>query len=414
MTSPSTQPLSPDEAPAARWFPSDTATDRLTAVALAAVAGLLYWLTEPARVALDSFVPLANAFLQGRLYIEQPMPWLELVPRPEGGWYSPFPPMPAVIVLPFVAVMGPSFDQGIASALVGGANVGLVLSLLRRLRISIVSAAWLTIAFAVGSVHWWAAGNGAVWTFAQVVGVFFSLLALHLAVVRRRPFVAGLLLGLAAASRLPVGLTLPLFIALYAHLRFPRAQWPEPTHRKAVVLLLAGILIPASIVAAYNVARFGTPFEFGYTLIPGVLEEPWYASGLLALEYIPRHLHLMFMRGFDYVDVFPWFRPNWAGASLILTMPIVLWLAKARSRRTLVAYGWLGIVIAMLPNVTHGASGFAQFGYRFILDVLPVILLLLAWVFRNGISLEARVAIAIGVVVNAYGAWAIASDFIAF
>ena len=64
-------------------------------IALAAAAALLYYITVSERVTLDSFLPLADGFLHGRLYIDQPMPWLELVPRADGGWYSPFPPMPA-------------------------------------------------------------------------------------------------------------------------------------------------------------------------------------------------------------------------------------------------------------------------------------------------------------------------------
>jgi hypothetical protein len=160
-------------------------------------------------------------------------------------------------------------------------------------------------------------------------------------------------------------------------------------------------------VAAYNLARFGSPVDFGYTRIPGVLEEPWYAQGILSVEYIPRHLHLIFMRGFDYVDAFPWFRPNWSGASLVLTTPILLWLVKARSATPLIAYGWIAVALGLLPDLLHGAPGFAQFGYRFILDVLPIMLLMLGWIFRDRIGLEARIAIAIGIVVNAYGVWAV-------
>ncbi len=171
--------------------------------------------------------------------------------------------------------------------------------------------------------------------------------------------------------------------------------------------VLAGVAIPAALVAAYNLARFGSPFEFGYGMIPGVLDEPWYAQGILSVDYIPRHLHLIFMRGFDYVDAFPWFRPNWSGASLVLTLPILLWLVKARSSTPLIAYGWVAVGLGLIPDLLHGAPGFAQFGYRFILDVLPIMLLMLGWVFRDRISVEARIAIAIGIVVNAYGVWAV-------
>ncbi len=388
----------------------------LIPVALASLSALLYLWTVSERVSLDSFLPLADGFLHGRLWIDQQMPWLELVPRPEGGFYSPFPPMPAIVLLPFVGLFGAGFDQGVATALFGGANVALVWLLLRNAGVASAPRGWLTAAFAVGSVHWWAAGTGTVWLHAQVVAVFFALLALNLATRRRWPFVAGLLLGCAAASRLPMGLTLPLYLALFMGLQFP--PWlrrPSAAELRAGATVLAGVAIPAALVAGYNLARFGSPFEFGYGMIPGVLEEPWYASGILSVEYIPRHLHLIFVRGFDFVDAFPWFRPNWYGASLVLTMPILVWLVKARSSTPLIAYGWIAVVLGLIPDVLHGAPGFAQLGYRFILDVLPIMLLMLGWVFRDRISIEARIAIVLGILVNAYGVWAVTvANFVSF
>ncbi len=377
-------------------------------VALSSAVAFLYLITVSERVTLDSFVPLADAFLNGRLHITTPMPWLELVPRPEGGFYSPFPPMPAIVVVPFVALFGPNFDQGIGTAFFGGANVALLWLLLRRAGVATVSANWLTAVLAVGSVHWWAAGTGTVWLHAQIVAIFFALLALNLAVGRRWPFIAGLFLGCAAASRLPMGLTLPFYLALFLGIQFPpRIEMPSRPQLRAGALVLAGVAVPAILVAGYNLARYSTPFEFGYGLIPGVLDEPWYANGLLSIDYVPRHAHLILMRGFDFVEQFPWFRPNWTGTSLVLTLPILLWLVKARSSTPLIAYGWIAIAFAMIPNLLHGAPGFAQFGYRFILDVLPVVLLMLGWVFRQSISIEARIAIGIGIAVNAYGVWAV-------
>ena len=54
----------------------------------------------------DYFVRLADAFLHGRLYLLEAPSWLnELVPG-GGGWYVVYPPVPAVLLVPFVAVFG--------------------------------------------------------------------------------------------------------------------------------------------------------------------------------------------------------------------------------------------------------------------------------------------------------------------
>ncbi len=55
----------------------------------------------------------------------------------------------------------------------------------------------------------------------------------------------------------------------------------------------------------------------------------------------------------------------------------------------------------------HGSWGFAQFGYRFALDAMPVIMLLLGWAYRERASGWLVAAVVIGVVVHAYGIYAI-------
>ncbi|MFI5253931.1 MAG: hypothetical protein ACHQ15_00515, partial [Candidatus Limnocylindrales bacterium] len=171
------------------------ARPRAAFVGIAVLAAVLYELTVPERVSLDAFVPLANALLHGRLYVADPMPWIEHVDRVGGGWYVPYPPMPAITVLPFVALFGPGFDQGIASALVGGLNVAILWTLLGKIGTAPLPRIALTLAFAIGSVHWWAAGEGTSWLFAGINGVFYALLALWLALDRRWPVLAGVLLG---------------------------------------------------------------------------------------------------------------------------------------------------------------------------------------------------------------------------
>ena len=402
---------------------------------MAAVAVFLFavymWTGTPDNA--GAFASLADGFLHGHLYIDRDMPWLELVPVAAGThqWYVPLPPVPAVLLVPFVAILGQSFDVGVLVAIGGALSVVLLWTLVAEIGVPSRVQPWLAIAFGLSSALWWVAGTAGTHHEAQVASVLFALVALNLAVRRRWPLLAGLSLGLAAGSRLPVGLTLPLYMALFGGVELFRRGDAGPRRlgirlarprREAVVgvgWLLLGLAIVALPVALYNVARFGNAFDFGYTRIPSsfgmVLDEPWYKEGLNSISYIPRNLHAMFIRGFDYVDEFPWFRPNWTGMSLLLTTPILLWLAKARAWTTLVVVGWIAAVLGIIPDVTHGGVGWAQFGYRRILDVAPILFLLLGWVFRKGMSLEAKAAILIGVAVNAYAIWAITVlDFVSF
>ena len=55
----------------------------------------------------------------------------------------------------------------------------------------------------------------------------------------------------------------------------------------------------------------------------------------------------------------------------------------------------------------HGSWGFSQFGYRFILDAVPLLLLLLGWGYRERASWTLVAAVALGVAVHAWGIWVV-------
>lgn len=370
------------------------------AALFALAAGTLYWILGPSAPGTLVYVPLADAFLHGRLWIED-RPWLELIPVAPGaiGQYVPLPPAPALTLVPVVAVVG---SQPWASelapngpaAFVGGANVGLVYLLVHRLGVRGLGLALITAGFAT-STHLWVAGNGGPHHYAQLVGVLFTLLALYAGVAHRMPVLAGLTVGLAAASRLPMGLALPLVLFLYGS---------RPNRAHAWVLV--GLALPILAVAWYNVARFGSPLDFGYARIPSrdglVTDEPWYADGILSLSYIPRSLGWALFGGLSVEP--PFIHPSLGGTSLLLTAPIVFLAVRARG--PLAAVAGLTVALILLPDLAHGAWGFAQWGYRFVLDAMPVIWVLLAIVRRPaGRLLPAAVVLGAGV--NLWGfAWA--------
>ena len=118
--------------------------------------------------------------------------------------------------------------------------------------------------------------------FAEICAVMFGLLGLNLAIRRRSAPLAGVLLGLAAGSRLPAGLALPAFAALFAWR--PDDGWKL---RREHAWLLAGVGVVSLGLAAYNGARFGSPIDFGYAHIPSgesglITDEPWFSEGLLS------------------------------------------------------------------------------------------------------------------------------------
>lgn len=375
---------------------------RLVAAALPVVAGVAYWLTGPDSTGGDIYYALADAFLHGRLTVE-PRSWIELVPT-DAGWVVPFPPVPALLYLPVATVVGsvpwhaePSVNP--MPALVGGASVALAYWLLAGWRVSMNGRLWLTAGYA--TAIWWVAGTGGHHFLAHVTGLAFALAAFNLAVRDRWPALAGLLLGLAAGSRLPMGLALPALLALYG--------WrPRLAHGQ----LLAGLALPALAFAWYNLARFGSPVEMGYGLIVygappvSVLSEAIYADGILSWSYIPRSLVGMLLVGFQpdwYAP--PFVRPDLRGLSLWIAAPWMFWALAARGR--LAAVLGVSFLLVMLPNWMHGNPGYTQVGYRFVLDAVPLVLLALGLAYPQRLPTVVKIGVVVSIAVMLYSSLAV-------
>ncbi len=373
----------------------------------------------------DSFAPLANAFLHGRLDVTIPLPALEMVPRAGGGLYSPFPPVPAVVMAPFVAILGTAWvDTNWTTAIAGGLSAWLMWSVLLRLGLERSVARWMTVAFAFGSELLFVGATGGQHHWPQVLAVCLALAAFRLALDGRWPVATGLAIGLAVGSRLPAVMAAPLFLAAYAApsgglrpvLGLAAIRSVDRAGMVRAGRFAIGLALPLVALGWYNAARFGSPVEFGYGLIVNpatgrsVLEEPWYAQGIESLAYVPRNLYAIFFRSFDFVEQAPWLRPNWMGTSVLITMPALLYLLRARLRDPLVAWCLVTAALTLVPDLLHGAVGFAQFGYRFILDALPYLWIALAITLREALlrgDRLVRVALIAGMVANAYGLIAI-------
>jgi hypothetical protein len=390
--------------------------DTWIALAIGTLAASVYLFTSSRdRENLDYFVRLAAAFLDGRVHLTEAPSWLtELIPR-DGVWYVAYPPMPAVMLVPFVVLLGTELHQQVASALFGGVAVGLTYLVLCRFELAERVRLLLALVFAFGTCFFYVAETGNTWYLSHVVAVLFATAAILLALHRRWPLVVGLLLGLAVLSRLPVVLTAPFYAAMLVGLGWPIRM---PVDRRgalgSIALFGAGLAIPLALLAAYNVARFDSPFELGYALIPGVLDEPYYQEGIFSVSYIPRHVYALFFRSWNWSDAFPWATPSWWGLAILLTTPLFLWLVKARIRDPRVLYAAVAVAVALVPLVTHGNVGFTQFGYRFSLDVQPLLFVVLATVFERGMSRLAVAAALLSIAFSTYGVWAIGAGYVSF
>jgi len=388
---------------------------------MAGLGGLVFFLTtDPKPQALDYFNRLAEAFLKGRYWLDDAPTWLnELIPAGDGRWYIAYPPMPAVLALPFVALFGREFPAQVYSSLYGGLSVGLVYLVLGQLGLGLRTRdrLALTAVFAFGTCYWFVAIGGSAWYFAHVAAVLLFTLSLWCALTKRPAWLAGLLLGLAALCRLPVGLGLPFVLA--AQFGFPGISAIRAMDRgrlvRGIVVFGLGLAVPVAIYVVFNLVRWGTLTDQSYTMIPGVLEDPIYEKhGILSPWYIPRNLFAILFRSWNYVDDPPYLQPSWWGLGIFLTTPLYLWLLKARLRSPIVAWALLATLLVSIPILTHGNVGITQFGYRFSLDFQVLLFCILATVVARGWTNLMKVAAVASIAFCAYAVWAISIHFVAF
>jgi len=148
-------------------------------------------------------------------------------------YYVSFPILPALLMLPFVAIFGMKFNDVIFTAALGAFNPVLVYWVLRKLRALGLSdrtrsqELWLVGLFAFGTVHFFSSVMGQVWYTAHIVGVMVTCLYVMAALGGRHPFLSGLMLGLGFIARTTIPFTFPLVVGeiLRRNLR-PKAE-PE-------------------------------------------------------------------------------------------------------------------------------------------------------------------------------------------
>lgn len=381
----------------------------------AALALLVYATTalafkRPATPHHAYFHELAAAFIAGRIHLDNPSSTYDLT-RHGDRWYVPFPPLPALVMLPWVALAGAEGVSTVAvNVLLAAAAVGCVWWLLAGLanagvsRLGVADRAWLTVLFALSSANWYLSVQGSVWALGQSATVLCHAAAAALAVACRSPLPAALVFALSLWSR-PNTVFFGLLLAGVSIER--QGDVDLPARWRTRRLLVAALPVVFSVVGllCYNYARFDRPLDFGYTRqnvsieLIGALHE----KGLFSNEHGLRNLYWMLFAPPRWSAAHGLFVPDPFGMSLLITTPALFWLATVRSRRPIVRGAWAALGLTLVPLIFYYNTGWHQFGYRFSLDFIVPAIVLLAVGRGTNLGWPLRCAIALGVVINLYG-----------
>jgi hypothetical protein len=81
----------------------------------------------------------------------------------------------------------------------------------------------------------------------------------------------------------------------------------------------------------------------------------------------------------------------------------MLFLWRARGPSALVRGGWTALVLLLVPLLLYYNTGWVQFGYRFSLEFMIPVMVLLAVAVRSGATLAFRLLVLLAIMINAAG-----------
>ncbi len=374
---------------------------------LALLAALVFSLSiKPKQQHFDYTYRIAGALLHGHVGLDAPLSWLnELVPN-DGEYYSVFPLGAVISMLP-VALLGTmglmgGFPGGVVSSFVAGLCVYVFYELSGCALMSKPRRALLALFPIFGAWSWCNLGFAGAWQIALGLAVLGEAGALYFTLVRAKPLLAGACFALAFGNRTEVILTCPIF--MYWWIVGAPSEKPRPTgtprdRLKALALFLAIPVILGLATAAYNFARFGSIFDFGYARIPNLAQEPWYQHGLFSLHAIPWNVYKMFFEGMQDISTFPYLRPYAFGCSIFLSSPFLFLLFREGSLYK--GPAWLAIGLLTFILWCHGNPGGWQFSYRYAMVCLPWMFLLLVSNGPRKLLVTEGILLAISFAINA-------------
>ena len=356
---------------------------------------LIYLTTSKGPTPYNYFSRLGYAFSKGQIYITTPKaPELsELIPIGNDQYIVPYAPLPAFLITPLSFLTGNLIDQTLFTIILGSLipivtfmNIFLIT---KSKQISLLSALFAGL----GTNLWFNSVVGSSWYLGQVASCLMLSIAIWAEISKKSAVLSGVFLGLAYLGRPHVLLSIPFFVFINAK-----------NDKQKTIKLALGIIPSLVINAIYNWVRFGVIWDKGYTLIPGVLSEPWYEKGIFHISYIPRHIEAVFVRLPLLQNTFPYLKPDYIGMAIWVTSPLFIILFKTDTKNRLSILSIIASLLIFIPIAMHGTIGFTQFGYRFAIDFYPFLFLLVGLVIKkSGIKPSYILLLIFSIVINFWG-----------
>jgi hypothetical protein len=361
----------------------------------------------------DNIARLAQAMLQGHVWIDWPGDATSDAVLWNGQYYVIEGPIPAILMMPLVLLYHSAANQTALAIILGAISISAAWDLFRRLGAGVHETIWLCAFLYAGTTLWWCSMLGDVWFIEHCAAVAFTMLALReLAAERPRAWVVALFAAAAIGSRSTMLLALPFYAHFLWHGGFvPETSPPDPRLRIARMRSFALTLVP--FVAAwvwYNFARWGVWYDIGYTQF--YHHDGWGqpTGSPFRLAYFPYEFYSFFFQApalveFRQLAQWPIFKVDVHGVALTWSSPALIFAFWARAPRAYLAVMWTTIAVVALPSFLYYLNGWYQYGMRHALDFEPFLLVLMALAARTGIPRWAKGLICWSIAMSIWGVW---------
>jgi hypothetical protein len=344
----------------------------------------------------------------------------------DGRIHMPFGPMPVALLLPFSVFRVTIFPTlGLTMLILLAAGL-LMYRIARHKGMNEDGAVWLAVAYCFGSAILPLTIPIATSWMILLMANIFLLLALYSYLSKKSHWVTGTFLALATATRPVSAIGIFVYIALNewstkiyrktTSLTLPRLCAREGKHFICSLPLIRGgglgwgrfaalilpIIIAIFIIGAYNHLRFNDFTESGYRIQwqadPVLAERMTY--GAMNARYIPQNLRYFLVEPPNIINRFPFVIPDAMGMGIIFGSPYILYVLFLAKHRWETVRPLAAAAIGLIPALTFFASGFAQIGYRYAVDIYPLLFLALIAVFNGKVPRPAKVLIVLSVITH--------------
>ena len=338
---------------------------------------------------------LAVALLHGHTWVDAPNYMEHVVAG--GRSYIVHPLLSGILMLPAAAIWGQAANQTAMAAVLGAISTALWWRLMGNIGVALAARVWLVLFFGVGTTFWFESTLGGSWNFALVASVPFTLAALGEVFGKARPWAVGVLAALAALARYDLVMAWPIYALMLA---------ARGRRMRELLWMLPGCAGAALLYVAYNEVRFGTLNDIALWL--------WYAQdryrfvrpgGPFALRDLPYNLYTLLFMAPGYSDKFPWIHPEFTGQALILTSPAFVLALRPSFLKPLPALILAATALSSGPSLLVYASGFAQLGPRYYVQVYPFLLTLIALGAPRRLDQLSKILIVLSIALVVFFTW---------